>query len=182
MTIRALIVRRWKDLREALTTAPDARTWLACAFVYAAFLLAAGPIGLFAGVLRPTVPHLSVAGAASTGILILLQPALFEEIVFRGLLLPRDIRTMSRSRVAVIAGPALAVYVASHPLNAWLFRPDVLGLFASPAYLVLATLLGLACTSAYFISRSIWPPVAMHWLTVVTWIWFLGGQALLGRQ
>ena len=182
MPIRSLIAWRWKDLREALTTAPDARTWLACAFVYAAFLLAAAPIGLLAGLLRPAVPHLSPGEAIGTGLLILLQPALFEEVVFRGLLLPRDVRRMSPSRVAAIAGAGLAVYVASHPLNAWLFRPDVLGLFASPVYLVLASLLGLACTSAYFISRSIWPPVAMHWLTVVTWIWFLGGQALLGRR
>jgi predicted Abi (CAAX) family protease len=110
---------------------------------------------------------------------LLIQPSLVEEIVFRGLLLPRDARTMPRRRLAVVVATALAVYVASHPLNAWLFRPDVLSLFTSPVYLMLAALLGLACTIAYFISRSIWPPVAMHWLTVVTWIWFLGGQRRL---
>ncbi|HUK34798.1 MAG TPA: CPBP family glutamic-type intramembrane protease, partial [Vicinamibacterales bacterium] len=74
---------------------------------------------------------------------------------------------------------ALAVYVASHPLNAWMFRPQVLGLFSSHAYLVLVTLLGLTCTATYFVSRSIWPPVVIHWVTVVTWMWFLGGYALI---
>ena len=180
--MRSLAIRRWNDLREALTTAPDSRTWFACALVYVAFLLAAGPIGLASGLLRPTTPHLSVRDALVTGVLLLIQPALLEEIIFRGLLLPRDAQTMPRHRLAAVAAMALAVYVASHPANAWLFRPGVLDVFASPVYLVLAALLGLACTIAYFISRSIWPPVAIHWLTVVTWIWFLGGQELLRRS
>ena len=111
--------------------------------------------------------------------LIFLHPSLVEEIAFRALLLPRDAGSMRRGRLLLVAGAALAVYVASHPLNAWLFRPQVLSVFASPAYLVLTTLLGAACTAAYFVSRSIWPPVVIHWLTVVTWLWFLGGQALL---
>ena len=110
---------------------------------------------------------------------IFLHPALVEEVVFRAVLLPRDAGSMTRSRLLLVAGAALAVYVASHPLNAWLFRPQVLSLFASPAYLVLATLLGATCTAAYLISRSIWPSVAIHWLTVIAWLWFLGGQALL---
>ena len=80
----------------------------------------------------------------------------------------------------LVAGAALAVYVASHPINALLFRPQVLGLFESTSYLVLATLLGLTCTATYLISRSIWPPVTIHWLTVVMWIWLLGGHQLLG--
>ena len=181
MTMRSLAVRRWNDLRAALTTTPDSRTWLACALVYATFLLIAGSIGLASGLLHPTTPQLSASEALGAGVLMLIHPALVEEIVFRGLLLPRDRRTMSRSRLFVIVASALAVYVASHPLNAWLFRPDVLGLFASPVYLVLAALLGLACTIAYFISRSIWPPVMIHWLTVLAWIFFLGGQARLGR-
>jgi len=180
--LRSLAIRQWNDLREALTTAPDSRTWFACAIVYAAFLLAAAPIGLTSGLLHPTMPHLAVRDALATGVLLLIQPSLVEEIVFRGLLLPRDARTMPRRRLAVVVAAALAVYVASHPLNAWLFRPDIFGLFSSPVYLVLAALLGLACTIAYFISRSIWPPVAIHWLTVVTWIWFLGGQELLRRS
>jgi len=180
--LRSLVIRRWNDLREALTTLPDVRTWLACALVYALFLFVAAPIGLTSGLLRPTSPHLPVADALWASLLMLIHPALVEEVVFRGLLLPRNPRTTSRTLLVAIAAAALALYVASHPLNAWLFRPDVLGVFASPAYLVLAALLGLACTVAYFISRSIWPPVAIHWLTVMLWIWFLGGQALLGSR
>src|SRR5215470_7163737 len=178
-TLQSLAIRRWNDLREALTTLPDARTWLTCALVCAAFLLCAVPIGLASGLLRVDVAGAGATDAIRIAALLFIQPALFEEIVFRGLLLPRDVRSMPRSRVILIAGVALAVYVASHPVNAWFFRPQVLGVFSSVAYLSLATLLGLACTIAYFISRSIWPPVIIHWLTVVAWIDLLGGRALL---
>ena len=171
--------RRWKDLRAALTTMPGGRVWLRCALVYGLFLACAAPIGLWFGFLRPATPHLGPSEMASGGILLFLQPAFVEEVVFRGLLLPRDASSRSRGHVVFMAVVALTLYVASHPLNAALFRPSVLSLFASPVYLTLTTLLGLTCTAAYFISRSIWPPVAIHWLTVVTWIWFLGGQALL---
>jgi predicted Abi (CAAX) family protease len=181
VTMRSLAERRFRDLREALMTIPDWRTWRTCAFVYCLFLVCAAPIGLLSGLLRPSRPQLSPAEMAGTGLLLFVQPALAEEIVFRGLLLPRHADSMSRGRLFVVAGIALVVYVGSHPLNAVLFRPEAQSLFESPVYLVLAALLGLACTATYLISRSIWPPVALHWLTVVAWIWLLGGQALLGQ-
>jgi predicted Abi (CAAX) family protease len=31
----------------------------------------------------------------------------------------------------------------------------------------------------YLISRSLWPPVLLHWTAVLTWIALLGGQAVL---
>ncbi len=139
------------------------------------------PIGMWSGLLRPSLPYFSPSEMAGTGLLILVQPALAEEILFRGLLLPRRADSMSRGRLFVVAGAALVVYVAAHPVNALIFKPGVLTLFESPAYLVIAALLGVACTATYWISRSIWPPVAIHWLTVVAWIWLFGGRALLGQ-
>jgi uncharacterized protein len=177
--MRALAARRVSDLRAALITIPDARTWRTCALAYVVFLAAAAPLGLASGLLRPSLARLRPAEFVTGAVLLFVQPAFVEELLFRVLLLPRDPRSMRGNRVLVVTGGALALYVASHPLNAWLFRPHVLGLFASPAYLTLATLLGLTCTATYFISRSIWPPVVVHWLSVVTWIWLLGGQALL---
>jgi len=147
--------------------------------VYGLFLVCALPIGVSVGLLRPHVIHLGPAEAIGFGLLFV-HPALVEELLFRALLLPREGSVWPRGRLLPVAAAALALYVASHPINAWLFRPQVLGLFTSPAYLALATLLGIACTMTYLISRSIWPPVAIHWLTVVLWIWLLGGQTLLG--
>ena len=181
MTTRSVATERVKDLRAALTTMPDARTWLACALVFVLFVACAAPLGLLSGLLRPTSPHLAPGDVVRTAVLIFIQPAFVEELVFRGLLLPRDAGLVRGRRLLVMAGGALALYVASHPINAMVFRPDVLHVFADPAYLVLATLLGLACTAAYFISKSLWPPVVMHWLTVLVWLWFLGGEALLIR-
>jgi predicted Abi (CAAX) family protease len=179
VTIRSVAQRRWLDLRDALTTVPGWRTWRTCALVYGLFLVCALPLGMSSGLLRPGAVHLAPAEIIGTSALLFVHPALVEEIVFRGLLLPRDHRAWPRGRLLLVAGAALVVYVVSHPINALLFRPQVLGLFGSAPYLALATLLGLACTAAYLISRSIWPPVAIHWVTVVSWIWLLGGHALL---
>jgi predicted Abi (CAAX) family protease len=177
--MRSLVERRWQDLRDALATIPDWRTWRTCAVVYAGFLLCAAPIGIQSGLLRPGTPALSAGEMIGGSLLLFVQPALIEEILFRGLLLPRRADSMTRGRLFVLALAALALYLVSHPLNAMLFRPGVLTLFESPVYLVLTALLGVTCTATYWISRSIWPPTLLHWLTVIIWIWFLGGHALL---
>jgi predicted Abi (CAAX) family protease len=179
--MRSFAVQRVTDVREALTTMPDARSWLACALVFVLFIVCAGPIGLLSGFLRPSAPPLAAFDVLTTAALVFIQPALLEEIVFRGLLLPRDSRSLPRRRLLAIAVVALSLYVASHPLNAMLFRPGVLHVFASPVYLLLAALLGIACTTAYLVSKSIWPPVVIHWVSVLVWLWFLGGQALMMR-
>ena len=111
---------------------------------------------------------------------VLVHPAFVEELIFRALLVPRRTEAMPRSGLYARAGLALLVYVAAHPLNALLFWPAALPVFANPFYLTLASLLGLTCTAAYLISGSIWPPVAIHWLTVVLWLLLLGGQRRLG--
>jgi CubicO group peptidase (beta-lactamase class C family) len=40
----------------------------------------------------------------------------------------------------------------------------------------------VACTVTYWISRSLWPPVLLHWSTVLIWITLLGGQGLAGSD
>jgi predicted Abi (CAAX) family protease len=112
---------------------------------------------------------------------ILLRPAILEEILFRALLLPRNIRQLNKLALVANCIAALALFVISHPLHGWLTRPSALGLFTNPVFLTCAALLGAACTVTYLISRSIWPPVLLHWISVVVWILFLGGQALTGR-
>jgi len=164
---------------EAVTTIPDRRAWARCGLVYGIFLICALPLGLMTGLLRPGVSQAPAATIIIGSLVALVHPAFVEELIFRVVLLPRNPASMRRARLAAIAVLALALYVASHPLNAILFRPDARAVFESPAYLAVVTLLGLACTAAYWLSRSIWPPVAIHWLTVMLWLWLLGGQALL---
>jgi predicted Abi (CAAX) family protease len=115
--------------------------------------------------------------AAMAALTIALYPAFSEELLFRVMLLPRSFDRSRRPRAITVASLALLAYVAAHPLNAALFRPELFGLFSNPFYLALTALLGIACTAAYFASGSIWPPVLMHWVTVMLWILGLGGQA-----
>jgi uncharacterized protein len=178
VTIRSIVERQLRDVRSAVATFPGWRTWRTCALVYILFVVVALPVGVSLGLLRPHFMHVGAAEAMLFGVLFL-QPALVEELLFRGLLLPREGSAWTRDRLLPVAAAALALYVAAHPINAWVFRPQVFELFTSPAYLALTTLLGIACTAAYLISRSIWPGVIIHWLTVVLWIWLLDGRVLL---
>lgn len=173
------MIGRLRELKTAITTLPSAREWWYCLIVYIAFLLCVLPLGIFSGLLSlkiavmPPTQLLSLIGR------LLLRPALFEELVFRGLLLPRDPASVDRGRLIRISIVALVVFVASHPLNGWLLRPAAFALFTDPIFLICAALLGISCTLAYYISRSLWPPVMIHWITVAIWILLLGGQGLV---
>jgi predicted Abi (CAAX) family protease len=180
--MRSRLLERLADVRAAVSTFPDAQTWLRCLVVYAGFLACALPLGFVSGFLRPEVATFPRSMFILLPLSLLLRPALVEELLFRALLLPRDTSRVGRMRLFVIATVALVVFVASHPLHGWLTRPDALGLFTSPIFLLFATLLGIACTLTYLISRSLWPPVLLHWITVVAWITLLGGQGVAGSR
>jgi predicted Abi (CAAX) family protease len=157
--MRDRLPQRLIDIRAAITTWPPAGVWARCAALYLIFLACAFPIAWWAGLIAPSPTPMTPAAAAGLAALVFVHPAFFEELVFRALLLPRRPREVPRARLVAIAAIALALYVAAHPLNAWLFSPGLRGLFTSPSYLALAALLGLTCTLAYFVSSSIWPPV-----------------------
>ena len=180
LSARAKLVERLADVRAAFVTLPGARTWGRCLVVYAAFVACALPIGFAAGLLKPGLAHLPPEMLAVLPSLLLLHPALVEEVIFRALLLPRDPARVSRRRLVAVSALALAAFVAWHPVNAWLFRPAAADLLANPAFLVCVALLGIACTVAYLISRSLWPPVLLHWITVAVWLILLGGLELAG--
>lgn len=179
---RSVPVQRLRDIRDAIVTAPAPAVWRRCALLYVAFLVCAMPIGLVSGLLHPSLPPLTLGTSILTALTIALHPAFTEEVVFRGLMLPRrspERLALHRGRLAITIVIALFLYVVAHPLNAMFFWPAVWPIFSNPYYLAMATLLGLTCTTAYLISGSIWPSVAIHWLTVTLWILLLGGQRLL---
>ena len=182
MRIRAILQDRFADLRAAILTFPPARTWLHCLLVYAVFSALALSMGLGSGLLRISLAELTPKTFALLLITTLFSPALFEELLFRVLPLPRDATRVTKPCLALISIVALVVFVAAHPLSAWLFRPTALELFTSPVFLAVAALLGAATTAVYLISKSLWPPVLLHWTAVLTWIILLGGQALLNAM
>jgi predicted Abi (CAAX) family protease len=97
-------------------------------------------------------------------------PALGEELLFRVLLLPSSFDGVRPLALVPWVALSVGLFVAWHPLMARTRRDPLRILLRDPRFLVQVTLLGLACSLAYLVSGSIWPPVLIHWLTVVVWL------------
>lgn len=106
-------------------------------------------------------------------------PALFEETV-RVLLLPHPAEGVSLIFWAFWAIASLVLYVVYHPINARTFYRAGYPTFTRMPFLVLCTLLGIACTLLYTFTGSLLALVLFHWLVVVVWLFPLGGLGKLG--
>lgn len=159
-------------LQRRLAALPDRRGWLISGLIYFLFALIAVPFGLITGSL-PWQPDgsnfLAIAAVA------LVIPSLLEELVFRAPLL-----WAPRGRAFVWGAVSLAMFALWHPLNAWLFLPEARSVFLDPRFLIIAGGLGLACSMATVMTRSILPAVLMHWLTVIGWKGLFGGEQFFG--
>lgn len=159
---------------DAAGTLPTRRDVAEAVGLLACVGLAAGVIGFGTGLftLAPQTgagPILRITAAA------LFVPALAEELVFRVGLHPQ---AGARSW-AIRAFAALALFVAWHPLQFVLGAPWATAAFLDPRFLFLAALLGAACAMSYQRSRSLWPPVLIHWLAVVGWKVSTGGAPVV---
>ena len=110
---------------------------------------------------------------------LLVVPSTLEEYLWRVILqpYPTDSSTMGM-RVLYCIISTLA-FVAAHPLLAYTIWTRGNYVFRDSRFLLLALLLGIACTWAYQLSGSVWMPVAVHWTAVVAWIVFFGGEEKL---
>mmetsp|Transcript_55329 Transcript_55329/g.160597 ORF Transcript_55329/g.160597 Transcript_55329/m.160597 type:complete len:288 (+) Transcript_55329:42-905(+) len=101
----------------------------------------------------------------------LLVPGLLEELWFRVALLPATGEGTSEQMVLWSAFWALAIFIAYH-LNLIHAR----AVFRDGRLLVLAALLGVACTGIFYgCGCSVWPPAVLHGAAVWFWIFCLGG-------
>lgn len=160
----------------ALATAPwpaPPAAWLP----FALFACVAPVAGLVWGLVEPGV--IEARRLALMPFALLVFPTLPEEIVFRGVLIPRDVAVAGTGPTLRAIASSTVLFVAWHPLNALAFNPGARALFLDPHFLVLVTGLGLACGAGYAYTRSLWAPIAMHWLTLVVWVGFLGGRNLV---
>ena len=105
-------------------------------------------------------------GLAAT---LFLAPALGEELLFRGLLIPRELPNRREIALSVL------LFVAWHPLQAVTFGPPWAAAFLNPWFLGCAAILGLALARIYAATRSLWPCVITHWFIVLIWKLVLGG-------
>jgi len=148
------------DATSAVRTWPRLSEWGQSLLLFGVFALIAAYLGQHESLFKfsPTdewAPFIAVA------VIAILVPSLAEEMVFRVLLGGRT--------GWLRAGIAIAAFVLWHPIQVWLGLPMAQPVFLEPGFLAIVALLGLVCTVAYRTSGAIWPPVAIHWGTVVLW-------------
>lgn len=149
------------------------RAWLLLPF-YALIALA---VGFGSGLFQFEI--LSTKLAFLLPFTLFIFPSFLEEAVFRGLLIPRNIVDHGRKRLILAVGGSTLLFVIWHPLGALTINPSAIPIFLDPAFLLIVTALGITCSYGYAVSRSLWIPVLIHWLTVVTWVFLLGGRNLI---
>ncbi len=157
---------------------PSPRAWLETGVLWLGFVALAAPVAALAGLLPGRVALDDPLVIARLLLLPLLIPALAEELFFRGMLYPHPDEPLPPRRRLGWAGVSLTAYLIAHPLNAWLLRPAARDTFFDPWFLLLVVLLGLTALLAYQRSRSLWPAVAVHYLTVTPWLLW-GGATLI---
>jgi len=152
--------------------------WAVLLMVLIGYAAIAIPIGLMLGFLTPIYAAIPPTTAVLLVIRTFFLPALVEEFG-RILILPHPTEGLSLLAWWFWATLSLIVYVIYHPINALtLYRPGY-PLFFSKPFLVLCTLLGIACTILYSVTGSFLGLVLLHWIVVVVWLLFLGGHQQL---
>jgi predicted Abi (CAAX) family protease len=171
-----LLQQRLHSLRIATTTMPDREAWLHCGLLFGASSALALAFGWKTRLLEcePLDARWPVILALPATLSFF--PSLTEELIFRSLLLPHPSEEASERNRSVAALVALTAFVLWHPLQGVTIRPRARPVFQDWRFLAETALLGSTCTAAYYRTGSIWPPVLMHWLTVVAWVLFLGGR------
>jgi predicted Abi (CAAX) family protease len=106
--------------------------------------------------------------------LLVVYPALIEELIFRGLLLPRSLAKVSGFRRFAALSVSSLVFVAWHPFNHYVIGMSDTSLFVEPGFLVIVLMLGYLCGHLYLRTQSLWPAIAIHWATTLIWNLFLG--------
>lgn len=155
----------WKRLTGALCTWPTGRAWFGCLIIAAIFLALAVLLDKSL-ILQSPARGLSGGPLAAFIVTAFFIPAFFEELVFRGLLVPREQESMPALARLFQLLAALALFVAWHPLQTMLWAPDRVEL-TDGSVLGAIAVFGVAATFMYAYAQSIWPPVLLHWLLVI---------------
>lgn len=163
----------------AVKTPITASTWwimVQTALVYAIIAL---PMGLSSGFLRPCSWETNIKTHIFDIFRVIFFPALSEEIFFRVLLIPHRLEKVTESHWLMWAVCSLILFILYHPVNAVTFYRQGNPTFFEPMFLLLAALLGIACTITYALTGSLMPGVIIHWFAVIVWLFVLGGYQKL---
>ncbi len=137
------------------------------------------PLGFKTGFLK--IKIVSKLEALSLIPRLLVFPSIFEEIIYRGILLPA-IPTGFTDPKLYLTGLNLMTFVFMHPINAKLFFKRGDPTFYKPFFLFATFLLGLTCTILTWQTKSLISAIFIHWIVVFIWIVFLGGWEKLNHS
>lgn len=165
-----LIDRFWLGF----STIPTYGDWSICLCALTVYTLVALLFGIWTGFLRWNLQSSGLTIVKVT-ITSFIAPALLEEFFFRAMLLPHPNENTGFDQIAIWSIFGLFSFIVYHPLNGLTFFSAGRKTFSNPIFLTLASLLGLACTTTYLYTGSIWIPVVIHWLTLVIWLLCWGG-------
>jgi predicted Abi (CAAX) family protease len=104
------------------------------------------------------------------------MPALGEELLFRGTLLPHPGEATPWPVLLAWSALGIGLFVLYHPLAGRLWYRRAERVFHDPRFLLQTALLGVATTALYQASGSLWPAVLLHALAVLVWLERLGGS------
>ena len=160
--------RVWRGIR----TWPDLRGWGRTALIAALTFAGMAAVGLAGGLYHPTS---QLAGLPARLAVAFVAPALGEELVFRGLLVPDRSETPRPWRAITVV---TAIFTLWHVAEALVLLPKARPIFLRVEFLACAAILGLGCALVRWRTSSLWPAVILHWLAVVVWQTWLGGPGL----
>lgn len=161
-------------------TIPDGWDWLLTGLILLGFGAVMFAIGVSQGFLywRPwQAPWYRQLG---TLLRLFFIPALWQEYVFRVLLIPYPKDWIPEPIWWAWAALALSLFVSFQ----WLYarRQSWYRTIANPTVLLLITLFGLACTLTYRFTGSLWTITSLHWLVISVWWLLLGGKQRLSDK
>ncbi|MEG4281706.1 CPBP family glutamic-type intramembrane protease [Microcoleus sp. A006_D1] len=161
------------------TTFPDARGLSIALWALLIYGAAAIPLGVAAGFLQVSAPNGNFGNLLFLALKALILPVLFEEWLFRVVLLPHPTEGVTATAWLLWIGLSLCLYVIYHPVRAITWFPEGNPTFLQPIFLLLTGLLGVACTAVYVLTGSAWCAIFVHWIVAASWLFGLGGQRQL---
>lgn len=173
--------RLLERLRRSFTTWPRLGHWMEAALLLALVAAIAVPVGMRTGFLKPGLTSDPLWKIAVFSAAAFFVPSLFEETIYRSLLLPHPTECWSLRAKLVSLNVSVVLFIAGHPLTAWLILPSWRELSYNGVFLALCGVYGVATSIVYLRSGSIWTSAAMHWVAVVAWyVGFGGSISVLG--
>ena len=165
-----------RRLSDGLLAPLDARQVGLCLLGSALYAAVALAHGLGSGFLEPAHPWPRPRRLVSAAAALLPMPALGEELLFRGALLPHPGEGTPWPQLLAWSALGIGLFVLYHPLAGRLWYRRAERLFHDPRFLLQTALLGVATTALYQVSGSLWPALLLHAVAVLVWLERLGGR------